>query len=46
MHLTKGGSSLDSQKLKKTVEKHDNLAFAVAWVSPGTPAVPRLIPNS
>jgi len=45
MHLTKGGSSLDS-KLKKFVEKHDNLVFAVAWGSPGTPAVPRLIPNS
>ena len=45
MHLTKGGSSLDS-KLKKFVEKHDNLVFAVAWASPGTPAVPRLIRNS
>ena len=45
MHLTKNGSSLDS-KLKKFVEKHDNLVFAVAWGSPGTPAVHRLIPNS
>jgi len=38
MRLTKGGSSLDS-KLKKFVEKHDNLAFAVAWASPGSEAL-------
>lgn len=37
MRLTKGGSSLDS-KLKKFVEKHDNLAFAVAWANPGSEA--------
>ena len=37
MRLVKGGKSLDV-KLKKLIEKHDNLAFAVAWASPGSEA--------
>lgn len=34
MRLINGGSSLDS-KLKKLVQKHEHVAFAVAWASSG-----------
>jgi len=44
MNLTKGGSVL-SQKLKKLIETHDNLAIAVAWASAGTEVYKVLIKN-
>jgi len=37
MHLIKGGRSLDS-KLMKLVQKHEHVAFAVAWASSGSNA--------
>ena len=44
IHLGTGGKSL-SQKLIKLIEKHDNIAFAVAWASHKTEAYEALIKN-
>ena len=44
IHLRTGGKSL-SQKLIKLIEKHDKIAFAVAWASHKTEAYETLIRN-
>lgn len=37
MDLISGGASLDT-RIKRLVEKHECMSFAVAWASPGTAA--------
>ena len=44
IYLRTGGKSL-SQKLIKLIEKHDNIAFAVAWANHKTEAYETLIRN-
>jgi HKD family nuclease len=44
MRLIKGGNSLNT-KLKRLAEKHDNIAFAVAWASSGSGAYQAILAN-